>query len=175
MGFRTVIVNSRAKLEFRLNFMIVRGENEKRIFIDEINTLIVQSTAVSLTAALLSELIRSGVKVIFCDEKFNPCSELVPYYGAHNTSKRYKIQMQWIKETKNEIWRRIIAQKITNQKKLSAKTWVYRRSRAYRELYSRYSAGRHHQPRGAFGKSLFQLPDALRCFPKRRRIFKRLP
>ena len=116
MGFRTVIVNSRAKLEFRLNFMIVRGENEKHIFIDEINTLIVQSTAVSLTAALLSELIRSGVKVIFCDEKFNPCSELVPYYGAHNTSKRYKIQMQWRDETKNEIWRLIIAQKITNQK-----------------------------------------------------------
>lgn len=116
MGFRTVIVNSRAKLEFRLNFMIVRGENEKHIFIDEINTLIVQSTAVSLTAALLSELIRSGVKVIFCDEKFNPCSELVPYYGAHNTSKRYKIQMQWRDETKDEIWRLIIVQKITNQK-----------------------------------------------------------
>lgn len=116
MGFRTVIVNSRAKLEFRLNFMIVRGENEKRIFIEEINTIIVQSTAVSLTAALLSELIRSGVKVIFCDEKFNPCSELVPYYGAHNTSKRYKIQMQWRDETKDEIWRLIIAQKITNQK-----------------------------------------------------------
>ena len=116
MGFRTVIVNSRAKLEFRLNFMIVRGENEKHIFIDEINTLIVQSTAVSLTAALLNELIRSGVKVIFCDEKFNPCSELVPYYGAHNTSKRYKIQTQWRDETKNEIWRLIIAQKITNQK-----------------------------------------------------------
>lgn len=116
MGFRTVIVNSRAKLEFRLNFMIVRGENERHIFIDEINTLIVQSTAVSLTAALLSELIRSGVKVIFCDEKFNPCSELVPYYGAHNTSKRYKIQTQWRDETKNEIWRLIIAQKITNQK-----------------------------------------------------------
>ena len=116
MGFRTVIVNSRAKLEFRLNFMIVRGENEKHIFIDEINTLIVQSTAVSLTAALLSDLIRSGVKVIFCDEKFNPCSELVPYYGAHNTSKRYKIQMQWRDETKDEIWRLIIAQKITNQK-----------------------------------------------------------
>lgn len=116
MGFRTVIVNSRAKLEFRLNFMIVRGENERRFFIDEINTLIVQSTAVSLTAALLSELIRSGVKVIFCDEKFNPCSELVPYYGAHNTSKRYKIQMQWRDETKDEIWRLIIVQKITNQK-----------------------------------------------------------
>lgn len=32
MGFRTVIVNFRAKLEFRLNFMIVRNK-EFKIFI----------------------------------------------------------------------------------------------------------------------------------------------
>lgn len=69
MGFRTVIVNSRCKLEFRLNYLVIRGEREKRIFINEINTLIVQSTAVSLTAALLCELTRNNVKVIFCDEK----------------------------------------------------------------------------------------------------------
>lgn len=68
MGFRTVVVNSRSKLECRLNFLIVRGETEKRIYINEINTLIVQSTAVSLTAALLSELVRNNVKVVFCDE-----------------------------------------------------------------------------------------------------------
>ena len=67
MGFRTVIVNSRCKLEFRLNFMIFRGETEKRIYIDEINTLIVQSTAVSLTAALLAELVKNGVtSIVLC-------------------------------------------------------------------------------------------------------------
>lgn len=67
MGFRTVIVNSRCKLEFRLNFMILRGETEKRIYIDEINTLIVQSTAVSLTAALLAELVKNGVtSIVLC-------------------------------------------------------------------------------------------------------------
>ena len=82
MGFRTVVVNSRSKLECRLNFLIVRGETEKRIYINEINTLIVQSTAVSLTAALLSELVRNNVKVVFCDEKCNPSSELLPYYGS---------------------------------------------------------------------------------------------
>ena len=79
MGFRTVIVNSRCKLEFRLNYLVIRGEREKRIFINEINTLIVQSTAVSLTAALLCELTRNNVKVIFCDEKNNPQTELVAY------------------------------------------------------------------------------------------------
>ena len=53
MGFRTVIVKNRAKLETRLNSLIVRGEQEKKIFIGEINTLIIQSTAVSLTVSLL--------------------------------------------------------------------------------------------------------------------------
>ena len=115
MGFRTVVVNSRCKLECRLNFMIVRGETEKKIYINEINTLIVQSTAVSLTAALLSELIRNNVKVIFCDEKCNPSSELLPYYGAHNTSKRIKIQTAWTQESKNDVWKFLIERKIRTQ------------------------------------------------------------
>ena len=121
MGFRTVVVNSRSKLECRLNFLTVRGETEKRIYINEINTLIVQSTAVSLTAALLSELVRNNVKVVFCDEKCNPSSELLPYYGSHNTSKRIKIQTGWTQEIKDEVWKVLIAKKITSQSELLKK------------------------------------------------------
>lgn len=121
MGFRTVVVNSRSKLECRLNFLIVRGETEKRIYINEINTLIVQSAAVSLTAALLSELVRNNVKVVFCDEKCNPSSELLPYYGSHNTSKRIKIQTGWTQEIKDEVWKVLIAKKITSQSELLKK------------------------------------------------------
>lgn len=115
MGFRTVIIKNRAKLEFRLNSLIVRGEQEKKIFIDEINTLIVQSTAVSLTAALLCELMKRNINVIFCDEKQNPQSELLPYYGAHNTSKKYKMQFSWDKQTKAKVWREIVKIKIKEQ------------------------------------------------------------
>ncbi len=115
MGFRTVVVNSRCKLEFRLNFLIVRGEQEKRIYINEINVLIIESTAVSLTAALMSELIKNNVKVIFCDENCNPSAELLPFYGAHNTSKRIKTQAAWSKEIKDEIWKVIIVEKIKRQ------------------------------------------------------------
>ena len=121
MGFRTVVVNSRSKLECRLNFLIVRGETEKRIYINEINTLIVQSTAVSLTAALLSELVRNNVKVVFCDEKCNPSSELLPYYGSHNTSKRIKIQTGWTQDIKDEVWKVLIEKKITSQSELLKK------------------------------------------------------
>lgn len=116
MGFRTVVVKSRCKLEFRLNSLIIRGEQEKHIFIGEINTLIVQSTAVSLTAALLCELARRNIKVIFCDEKCEPSSELLPYYGTGNTSKRYRAQADWGETAKAEVWRSIIRRKILAQR-----------------------------------------------------------
>ena len=121
MGFRTVVVNSRSKLEHRLNFLIIRSETERRIYINEINTLIVQSTAVSLTASLLSELVKNNVKVVFCDEKCNPTAELMPYYGAHNTSKRIKKQTQWLKQTKDKVWKTLIVKKILSQSELLEK------------------------------------------------------
>ena len=115
MGFRTVIIKNRAKLEVRLNSLIIRGEQERKIFIGEINTLIIQSTAVSLTVSLLSELMKNNVKVIFCDEKHNPQAELLPYYGAHNTPKRYKEQIAWGQEIKARVWREIVKKKIESQ------------------------------------------------------------
>ncbi|MDE6398535.1 MAG: type II CRISPR-associated endonuclease Cas1 [Clostridiales bacterium] len=115
MGFRTVVVKSRVKLELRLNMLVIRGEVEKRVFLQEINTLIIQSTAVSVTAALLNELAKNNVKVIFCDEKCNPSAELLPYYGAHNTSKRYKQQIAWKPWVKGAVWRVLIRRKISEQ------------------------------------------------------------
>lgn len=115
MGFRTVVIKSRVKLELRLNIMVIRGDVEKKIFINEINTLIIQSTAVAVTAALLNELVKNNIKVVFCDEKFNPSAELLPYYGAHNTSKRYKQQIKWYAPIKNSVWRIIVRQKILGQ------------------------------------------------------------
>ena len=118
MGFRTVIIKSRAKLECRLNYLIIRGENETKLYLDEINTIIIQSTAVALTASLVSVLSQKNVKIIFCDEKCNPVSEIVPYYGAHNTTKRYKEQILWDNGVKKEAWRIIIEKKIMMQSRL---------------------------------------------------------
>ncbi len=113
MSFRTVIINKRSKLEFRLNYLVIRSDGaETKIFINEISVLIIQSTAVSLTASLLNELIKNNVKVIFCDEKCNPSSELVSVYGAHNTSKLYKKQFEWNGLLKETVWQKIIKCKI---------------------------------------------------------------
>jgi CRISPR-associated endonuclease Cas1 subtype II len=70
---------------------------------------------VSITAALLNELTKRKIKVIFCDEKRNPASELVPYYGSHDTSAKIRKQIEWSKETKTLIWTEIVTEKIRNQ------------------------------------------------------------
>ena len=116
MTWRTVVIRERAKLDYSLNFMTVRQEaGVKKISLGEIYMVIVENTAVSLTAVLLNELVKNKIKVIFCDEKRNPSSELIKYYGSHDTSLKYKNQLEWSKESKERIWTRIVYEKIFNQ------------------------------------------------------------
>lgn len=116
MSWRTVVVKNRCKLSFKNNYLVVFGdEGEKTIHIDEIGTLIIESTAVSLTAYLLCELSNHKVKVIFCDQKKNPHAEMVPYNGAHNASKRIRAQSNWQQTQKDTVWQHIVWQKISMQ------------------------------------------------------------
>ena len=115
MSWRTIVVSNTAKLDYQLGFMVIRGEETVKIHINEIEMLIVESTAVSFTAYLMNELTKNKVKVIFCDEKRNPSSELLPYYGEHDTSAKIRHQMEWTKENKAAIWTEIVTEKIRKQ------------------------------------------------------------
>ena len=116
MTWRTIVIRERAKLDYSLNFMTVRQEaGVRKISLGEIYMVIVENTAVSLTAVLLNELVKNKIKVVFCDEKRNPSSELIQYYGSHDTSLKYKNQLEWSKESKEQIWTRIVYEKIFNQ------------------------------------------------------------
>lgn len=101
-----------------MGYMLVRQKEITQIHMSEIALLLIESTAVSITASLLAELTKQKVKVIFCDEKRNPSSELIPYYGSHDTSSKVRTQVAWDKETKLMIWTEIVSEKIRNQKKL---------------------------------------------------------
>ena len=118
MSWRIIVISRRAKLDYQLEYMVVRTEEIIKIHLSEISTLIIESTAVSITARLLTELTRKKIKVIFCDEKHNPSSELVSYYGSHDTSNKIKKQIQWSTEIKETIWIEIVKEKIRKQKEL---------------------------------------------------------
>ena len=118
MSWRIVVISKRAKLDYQLGDLVVRNESVTKIHLGEISTLMIESTAVSITTSLLAELAKKKIKVIFCDEKRNPSSELVGYYGSHDTSSKVRNQIQWSRNSKDAVWTEIVAEKIRKQKEL---------------------------------------------------------
>lgn len=47
MSWRTVIISSRCKLDLKMGYLVVRGEDVKRIYLDEIGLLMIENPAVS--------------------------------------------------------------------------------------------------------------------------------
>ena len=115
MGFRTIVITKRAKLNLTMGFLEIRGDDTMRIFLDDIDILLIESQAVSMTAALMTELMKKKIKVIFCDEKRNPRAELIPYYGSGDSSRKVKKQVAWPDVVKEMVWTRIVREKIRNQ------------------------------------------------------------
>ncbi len=118
MSWRTIVVSKSAKLDYQMGYMVVRQEETTKIFLNEISTIVIETTAVSITGSLLCELIKNKIKVVFCDEKRNPSSELVAYYGSHDTSAKIRNQIAWSDDIKAIVWTEIVTEKIRKQKEL---------------------------------------------------------
>lgn len=116
MSWRTVVVTGIAKLDFKMDYLVLRKKEETyKIHLSEIGMLLIESTAVSLTAMLLCELAKHKIKVVFCDEQHNPHSELLPYYGSHDTSAKIRKQIAWTDVEKELVWTEIVTEKIRQQ------------------------------------------------------------
>ncbi len=118
MTWRTIVITHKAKITYKNDFLVVRSDKIKAIHLSEISTVIIDSTAVTLTSYLISELLDRKIKVVFCNHKRNPQGEIVPYYGCHNSSKRLNKQISWSKEYALIVWTIIIHEKIMNQANL---------------------------------------------------------
>ncbi len=115
MSWRTVIITNRCKLDYRMGYMVVRGDEIKRVFVDEIAVLVIENPAVSFTGCLMEALVEKKVKVIFCDSKRNPFAELAPHHGSHDSSLKIRTQAVWSKGIKDAVWTEIVSEKIRKQ------------------------------------------------------------
>lgn len=115
MSWRTVIINNRAKLDLKMGFLVVRGEEVKRVYLDEIAIIIIENPAVSLTGCLIEAIVERKIKLIFCDSTHSPMAELVSFHGSHDNSKKLKQQIAWDDTIKGQVWSFIVADKIKKQ------------------------------------------------------------
>lgn len=116
MSFRTIVITKQSKISYKNRFLVVKQENdEKYIHLSEIDTIIVDSIAVSISSYLLKELSDNKINIIFCDEKHNPFGELKSYHLLHSSSRKKILQTKWTNKQKDSLWQNIIKNKITNQ------------------------------------------------------------
>ncbi len=120
-AYRIVKISNRCKLETSLGYLVVRGDDEKRILLDEISILIIENLQTCLTSALISELMNHKVRVVFCNDKHNPQGEMEPYGECYNSPFKIRQQLSWGQLSCDSVWREIVRQKIHNQHFVAAK------------------------------------------------------
>ena len=118
-GFRVVVIENRCKLSYQGGYLCVRrGDDMSKVHLAEIQSIILQTNQVYVSAYLLSELAKAKVPLVVTDEKVNPIGEYLPLYGAHNTSKRVLEQLDWTEPAKKRVWQRIVKDKIAHQARI---------------------------------------------------------
>lgn len=116
MSFRTVVITKQSKISYKNRFLVVKQDTtENYIHLSEIDTIIVDSISVSISAYLLKEIADNKINIIFCDEKHNPFGELKTFYSRHNSSKKIINQSKWEEGKKDDLWSKIVKNKIMNQ------------------------------------------------------------
>ncbi len=116
MSWRVVVISSRAKIELKLGYLVVRTVDEtRRILIDDISVLVIENTGCSITGSLLEALWKKKTAVLFCDSGHNPGAQLLPCYGSYDSSSRIMSQIGWSKDIKDRIWGEIVKEKIRKQ------------------------------------------------------------
>ena len=99
-----------------MGYLVIRQEEHThRIFLDEINTLIVENPACCMTGCLMVELTACKIKVVFCDEKHSPCAELLPCHGHSECARKLQEQIHWDPDFCQLLWTKIVTEKIRNQ------------------------------------------------------------
>lgn len=116
MSLQKLYIKNKSYLSYKHNLISIKIDDyETTVCFDDIDTIIIENQQTTITTALLSQLSKADINVVFSDEKFMPTSMLV---GINKNSRTTKIQKAQIKLTKpklNQIWKDIIRYKVTNQ------------------------------------------------------------
>lgn len=96
MGWRSIIITQHAKLSYSSRTMIVQtNDGINQIPIDDISLLLISTTQAVITTALISELSKKNVKIIFTDDTHEPISENYGYYPNHRSAELLREQLNW--------------------------------------------------------------------------------
>lgn len=107
MAWRIVYLSEVDKLALNLNNL--------KIPLSDIFAIVIEDLTTTITSRLMIELSKYNILVVFCNQQHLPECMVHPINGHFNQYGQMKEQLQWSEQSKEELWKHILIQKIQNQ------------------------------------------------------------
>ncbi|ARJ56012.1 type II CRISPR-associated endonuclease Cas1 [Campylobacter cuniculorum] len=115
-AFKSVLIGSNVKLSLKLNHLVIKkDESETKLFLKDINLIILETHQINLNSALLNALVKHKIILLTCDESHQINGIFTPFLGHFLSAKIAKEQMAVSVQRKAILWQKIIKNKIKNQ------------------------------------------------------------
>ena len=116
MSFKQIFIKTKSYLSYKNNSMNVKNDSSQTLVsLDDIDIVVVENQQTTITSALLSNMAKANISVIFVDNKFTPSAISIGLNKNSRTTKIQKAQVLIKKPRLNRLWKDIIYAKILNQ------------------------------------------------------------
>lgn len=119
MAFRVLLIESEVHIHLKLNNMVIdKDGNDVWIPLDDISVIVLDNLSVNITARMMSVLADKGIELIICNMEHLPIGSFGAYDNHSRVSKILGFQINNSKEFYDDLWMKIVKEKIDNQLKV---------------------------------------------------------
>lgn len=115
MSWRIVAITNPAVISLKNKQLCIKQDEEITLPIEDIDTLLIDSYGVQMSANILVALSEQGVVTIICDEKHLPSTLILSHEPHSRQLKVIQAQLAASDPFKKRIWQKIVQVKIENQ------------------------------------------------------------
>ena len=115
MGWRVVSIENPAHLSLERGSLVIKRDEVIKLPIEDIDTVVIDNYAITMSANLLGELAVNNVATIICDAKHTPCTVVAPLSQHSRQAKVTQMQIGMSQPLRKNLWQVIVKQKIINQ------------------------------------------------------------
>ena len=116
MAWRTLHLANPARLSLAHHQLAIHQEGgETCLPLEDIAAIILDTPQATLTSALLSACMASGVAILVTDQRHHPSGLVLPFHQHHKQSEIAASQIALTPSTANRLWRQLVQAKLANQ------------------------------------------------------------
>lgn len=108
--------------QLKVEFPIDSDNDSKTVPIEDIGLLILDSPRITITQALLSELLENNTAVLSCDDRHLPLGLFMPMASNHIFTEKLRYQLESSEPLRKNLWQQTVKAKIKNQARILSRS-----------------------------------------------------